>query len=126
MAEPLPASAKLTLYRGDTRIWTDVIEENTGTRAVPVWTPKDLTGYTFVAEIRTDRNRTDPVVATIAVDVVDAVNGVIKRTLTAAEADKLGDDGSKLFWDLQVTRTSDSFRRTYMAGVVVVKGDASE
>lgn len=125
-SEPLPATVKLTLYRGDTRVWTDVIEENTGTETAPVWTPKDLTGHTFLAQIRSDRNRTDPVVATIAVEAVDAPNGVITRTLTATEADKLGSDGSRLFWDLQITRTSDGFRRTYMAGPVTVKGDASD
>lgn len=123
--QPLPAKVDLTLYRGDTRVWTDVIEENVGTDDAPEWAPKDLTGHTFLAQIRPDRDRSD-VIATIDVEATDAVNGEIVRTLTAAQADLLGDHNARLFWDLQVTRTSDGFVRTYMAGSVKVMGDASD
>lgn len=115
-SEPLPAPVKLTLYRGDTRIWTDVFTEGT--------TPVDLTGHAFLAQIRADRNRGE-VVASIDVQVTDAAAGTIRRTLTATEADKLGDDGARLFWDMQST-DADGNVRTWMAGAVVVKGDATD
>lgn len=115
MAEPLPATSKLTLYRGDTRIWTDVFSDGTN--------PVDLTGHTFLAEIRADRNRGE-VVATIAVEVTDPTGGVVRRTLTATEADKLGNDGERLYWDMQST-DADGVVRTWLAGPVVVKGDAA-
>lgn len=115
MAEPLPATSKLTLYRGDTRVWTDVFTDGTE--------PYDLTGHTFVAEIRADRNR-GSVVATIDCVVTDAAGGVVQRTLTSTEADKLGDDGTRLYWDLQST-DADGVVRTWLAGPVIVKGDAT-
>jgi hypothetical protein len=125
MPEPLPANAPLTLYRGDTRIWTVTVESNTGTDAAPVWAATDLTGYTFLSQIRVDRNRAGPVVATIAVTATDAPNGVLRLELTSTEADKFPSDGARFYWDLELTRTSDGFRRTYLAGAVRVMGDVS-
>lgn len=126
MTDPLPASAPLKLYRGDTRIWTVLIETNTGTDSAPVWVPYDLTNHTVLAQIRSDKNRTAPVVAAVATAVDgDPTTGLVTLTLTSVEADKLGSDSTTLWWDLQTTRTSDSFRRTWLAGKVVVKGDVS-
>lgn len=126
MNDPLPASVALALYRGDTRVWTALIEDNTGTDAAPVWVPHDLTGHTVLSEIRSDKNRTAPVVATIATVVAaDPTTGVVTLTLTSTEADKLGNDKTTLWWDLQTTRTSDGFRRTWLAGRVTVLGDVS-
>lgn len=123
MAEPLPAKVNLTLYRGDTRIWTDDFTE--GDPA----TPKDLTGYTWLCQIRDDKNRGD-IVAVIDVDATDAATGRIVRTLTALEADKLpgepdGETAPVLYWDLQSTSPAGMVR-TWMAGAVKVKGDASD
>lgn len=126
MSEPLPAAAPLKLYRGDTRIWTALIETNTGTDVAPVWAPYDLTGHTVLAQIRSDKNRTAPVVSAVATVVDnDPTTGLVTLTLTSTEADKLGSDGTVLWWDLQTTRTADSFRRTWLAGKVTVKGDVS-
>jgi hypothetical protein len=126
MSEPLPAKANLELYRGDTRVWTVVIETNTGTALAPVWQPYDLTDHTLLSQIRTDRNRTEPVVATFTTLATDAPNGVVTLTLPSDQADLLGADGTKLWWDFQTTRTSDAFRRTWLAGVVKVDGDGSD
>jgi hypothetical protein len=126
VSDPLPAAAPLKLYRGDTRIWTALIETNTGTDVAPVWVPYDLTNHTVLAQIRSDKNRTAPVVAAVATVVdADPTTGLVTLTLTSAEADKLGDDGALLWWDVQTTRTADSFRRTWLAGKVTVKGDVS-
>jgi hypothetical protein len=121
--EPLPANVPLTLYRGDTRVWTDTIERNTGTDEAPMWVPYDLTGHTFLAQVRATKDRTSALKATIAVVATDAVNGVVGFTLTSAEADGL--DVNPCYWDFQITRTSDSFRRTHLAGKVKVLGDVS-
>lgn len=125
MSDPLPAAAPLKLYRGDTRIWTALIEVNTGTDDAPVYVPYNLTGNDLLAQIRTDKNRTDPVVATLTTTAADPTSGVVTITLTSADADLLGADGTVLWWDLQTTRTSDGFRRTWLAGKVTVKGDTS-
>jgi hypothetical protein len=130
--EPLPANVPLNLVRGDTRVWTDTIEKNTGTDAVPVWVPYDLTGCTFLSEIREgvvnaagqlQPDRSGALKATLAVTSADLTTGVVTFTLTSTEADGL--DVSPCFWDFQITRTSDSFRRTHLAGKVKVLGDVS-
>ena len=108
---------ELTLYRPDTRVWTGHVAD---ADAAPI----DLTGHTFLAEIRADRNRGE-VVATLAVEVINGPGGVIRRVLTAKkEANKLGNDGARLYWDMQST-DADGFVRTWLAGPVVVKGDAA-
>lgn len=124
--QPLPGKVDLVLYRGDTRVWTALIETNTGTVLAPVWTPYDLTNHTVLAQIRSDKNRAAPVVAAITTTVDnDPTTGLITLTLTSTEADKLGADATTLWWDLQTTRTSDSFRRTWLAGKAKVEGDVS-
>lgn len=125
MAEPLPARVPLTLYRGDTRVWTITVEANTGTDTAPAWEPYDLTGHVLLAQVRAGRDRTDPVTATITAEPLEDT-GQVRLTLTAEEADELGDDGTKLWWDFQTTRTDDGFRRTWLAGPVTVRGDASD
>lgn len=130
--EPLPADVPLTLKRGDTRIWADTIERNTGTAAAPVWVPYDLTGHTFLCQIREGvpdengalkPNRAGALKATIAVTMDDPTTGVCTFTLTSTEADGL--DVNPCFWDFQITRTSDGFRRTHLSGKVKVLGDVS-
>lgn len=132
MSEPLPADVPLKLKRGDTRVWTDTIEKNTGTDDVPVWVPYDLTGHTFLAQIRAGvadatgkvgPDRSGALKATLAVTSADPTTGVVTFTLTATEADGL--DVNPCFWDFQITRTSDSFRRTHLSGKVTVLGDVS-
>ena len=122
-SEPIPAEVKLTLVQGDSRTWTDVIERNTGTDAAPVWAPYDLTGHTFLAQIRSERLRSSTLYATMTVTATDAVNGEIQISLPASEADNLVPGAA--WWDLQITRTSDGFVRTHLAGKVKVLGDVS-
>jgi hypothetical protein len=124
-SELLPAKVPLTLYRGDTRIWEDTF------RTAPVapateGDPIDLTGYSFLCQIRATSESTK-VMATIAVTILEAAAGRIRRTLTAAESKKLvvGTDGVGTgVWDLQAT-DPDGFVRTYMVGKVKILGDTS-
>lgn len=114
--EPLPANAPMTIYRGDTRIWQDVFTDTiTGD-------PIDMSGYTFRAQIRVSRDDPD-VLAVIAVDDTEADVGILVRTLTATEAEKV--TGTSAFWDYEFTRTADGFVRTYMSGRVKIRGDVS-
>jgi hypothetical protein len=118
--EPLPVKVRLTLYRGDTRVWQDTF------RFAPespdeVGEPVNLTGYEFIAQIRATPDTTE-VMATIDVVVTDPAAGLIKRTLTAEESAKLA--VGTAYWDLQAT-TSSGEVRTFMAGAVKVLGDVS-
>lgn len=125
MTTPSPLSGTITreLYRGDTRIWVDLIEENTGTDIAPVWTPKNLTGYTFRSQLRSDPDAAT-VLATITVEfVTDGTDGLLRSTLTAAEAAKL--TPGRVAYDLEATRTSDGYVHTYLAGRWKVLADVS-
>lgn len=123
--QPLPIDGgTLTLYRGDSRVWSDVIEENTGTDDAPVWTPFDLTGWTVVSQIRSDLNREGTPID-VTVDVSDAANGVVQRLLEATASADLGPDKSTAYMDVQMTRTSDGFVRTYKKWKIKVGGDVS-
>lgn len=118
----LPAPLKLKLYRGDTRVWTSTFTDDaTGD-------PLDLTGHVWLCEVRADRSRGE-VLATLEVDTTEAVTGVIRRTLTAEQADLLPptdptDPESFYWWDLQSTK--DGHVQTWLAGKVTVEGDASD
>lgn len=118
--EPLPAKSPLKLYRGDTRVWEDVFRRAPVPPAT-VGDPVDLTGWVWLAQIRATEDAAE-VMATIDVEVVDAAAGTIRRTLTAAEADKLV--AGTAHWDLQAT-DPDGVVRTYLAGQVRVIGDVS-
>ncbi len=121
--QPLPAVSTETLYRGDTRVWLDVLEENTGTDEAPVWTPKDLTGYTFRSQLRADPDTPD-VMATLAIALVgDPIEGTITRTLSAEQA--AGLVPGTAWFDLELTRTVDGWVHTYLAGKWKIKGDVS-
>ena len=115
----LPGKADLTLYRGDTRVWTVAFTDDDGVAL-------DLSGRTWVAQIRSDLNRTDPAVATITVGDDDADTGSLTLTLPADEAAALGpltDGKATLYWDLQ---SDDSgVVQTWLAGKVKVTGDVS-
>lgn len=115
----LPGKADLALYRGDTRVWVVDFTADDGTDL-------DLSGRTWVAEIRSDLNRTDPAVATITVDDTDAATGSLTLTLSAGEAAALGplvDGKATLYWDLQ--SDDDGVVQTWLAGKVKVTGDVS-
>ena len=115
----MPGDYPLTLYRGDTRIWSVLVED---VDAEGVATARDLTGHSFDCEIRLTAD--DPsVMAEVAADSADPTTGVIALELTAVESQRLV--AGTAFWDLEVTRTSDGFVRTYLAGRVKVKGDVS-
>lgn len=118
--QPLPAKVPLTLYRGDTRIWEDTFR-SVAVAPATVGDPVDLTGFTFLAQIRAVVDDGE-VMAVIDVEILDAPAGVIRRTLTAEQARNL--TGESAYWDLQVTDDT-GFVRTYMAGKVKILGDVS-
>lgn len=124
--QPYPASYDLVLYRGDSRRWQDTIEKNTGTDTAPVWVPVDLTGYTFLSQIRDSRETTATLLAPITVTVLDAVHGLIQMDLahSDAKAMPLLTRDEPGWWDLQLT-APDGFVRTHVAGKVRNDGDAS-
>lgn len=116
----LPGNADLKLYRGDTRVWLVTFTADDGSDL-------DLSGRTWVAQIRSDLARTDPVVATVTVDDTDAATGTLTLTLPADEAANLGPLNDKgqavLYWDLQ--SDDAGVVQTWLAGKVKVTGDVS-
>lgn len=128
-AVPKPIKDKV-LKRGDSRAWVEQFRENTGTASAPVAGPAiDMSGWTWLMEVRSDLNR-GTLLATWDVDSSDAANGNIAVSLPSTEADGLpGEDppGTQqtVYCDLQGTRTSDSFRKTWKSWWFKVSGDSS-
>ena len=86
--------------------------------------PVDLTGHTFTAQFRVDKNRGE-----VVCESVCAVTepGVVVETLTSVEADKLpgeveGEDAPRVYWDLQSV-DGDGERHTWLYADCQVKGD---
>lgn len=124
MADTLPAlwAAKL-LERGDDRQWLELFEENTGTDSAPVWEPIDLSGHTFLCQIKASTEDAQPM-ATVDVDfTTDGTDGSLTLTISHDEADNLVP--GVVYIDLQITRTSDGWRQTYLQGKWKVKADVS-
>lgn len=113
--QPQPGDYPITLYRGDTRIWRDEFADAATGR------PLDLSGYTFRAQVRSGVD--GAVIATMGIDDSQASNGVITRTLTAAQTGAL--TAARGAWDLELT-SPDGFVRTYLAGAVRIRGDVSK
>ena len=118
MADPgLPGSAPLTLYRGDTRVWTVAFTTDDGDNL-------DLSGRTWVAQVRGDQDR-GTLLATITVDTTDAATGGLTLTLPSSESLGLTttDGRAVAYWDLQ---SDDSgVVTTWLAGKVKILGDVS-
>lgn len=128
-AIPVPIKTK-TLKRGDSRAWVEEFRENTGTASAPVaGDPINMSGWEWLMEVRSDLNRGD-LLATFTVDDSDAANGNLAVLLPSDEADGLPgqDDPGTLpvvYCDLQGTRTSDGFRKTWKTWWFKVSGDSS-
>jgi hypothetical protein len=118
--EPLPGDYPITLYRGDTRVWTFAFLEDDQETTI------DLTGKTWESEVRSATDAS-PVLLTFTIDDTDAADGVIVVTLPATAWDDV-DIGStaptsKWFWDLQSTEAG--VVRTWVKGKVKVLWDVT-
>ncbi len=128
---PLPKWEKESVIRGDTRVWNEQINENTAAEGeTPVYEPMNLTGWTWLCQIRADLNR-GTVIANLDIDDTDAADGKLIRTLPSDQADLLPgqtepDQKPLVYMDLQGTRTSDGFRQTFKRWKVTVEGDSSD
>lgn len=101
----------------------------------------DLSGRTWLAQIRTSQDRPESVIATIEVDDSETADGVLVLTVLPAETSKLatGPDAGSLpdgtpfepgratyFWDVQGVNDEDPEDvKTYFGGKVLVHGDVS-
>lgn len=122
MTSPLPGTSTEVVYRGDTRVWEDLFEENTGTEDSPVWEPLDLSDYTFRCQLRATTESTG-VMATIDVELVtDGTDGMVRRTLSHEQAVNLVP--GVVYFDFELT-DGDGNVHTYLAGKWKVKADVS-
>ena len=107
----LPASHNLKFMRGDTQDFTITLTED-GT------TPRNLTGCTFRAQIRTDKDATS-VAGEFTCTVPTPSNGVVRLVLSASVSASLPDE--TLYWDFE--QTLGGVVTTLVAGKCVVVGD---
>lgn len=89
------------------------------------FTPVDLTGCTILSQIRKTPAYAASLLATFAVTINDAQNGIFTITLTNTQTLQLGQDDNTINrYDVQVTDVGGKIK-TYVAGVVNVPMDIS-
>ena len=122
-ADGLPAKLEPArkLYRGAHRTWTHVFHTDAAKTEL-----RDLTGHTFRAQFREDKNRGAVVCESVCTVIGD---GTVLEVLMSDEADKLpgeveGAGVPKVFWDLE-SIDADGERHTWLYSDCTVKGDRS-
>lgn len=108
----IPGQYAIQVYQGDSYYGPLV----TLPSLVPFGGPADLTGSTLAAQIRESKEEDAVVLATFAVNVVDASARQIRLTLTPLQTSTLASGD----WDLEVTHTSSGWKGTPLAGKVTV------
>lgn len=110
------------LRRGDDYVWAAVLSTNTGTETAPVLEPRDLTGHTFLSQIRATTEDTT-VMATLTVEPqTDWTDGAFWVKLPHTQSVNL--KPGRVAWDLQMT-TPEGFVQTIATGRWKVEGDTS-
>jgi hypothetical protein len=109
----LPATQNLKFMRGDTQDFTITLTENGST-------PRNLTGHTFRAQIRTSKDATS-IAASFDCTVAAPLTGVVRLLLSAASSASLPE--AVLFWDFE--QTVDGVVTTLLAGKCTVIGDVT-
>lgn len=109
----LPATQNLKFMRGDTQDFTITLTENGST-------PRDLTGHTFRAQIRTSKDAS-AIAASFVCTVTTPASGVVRLVLPASSSASLPE--AVLFWDFE--QTVDGVVTTLLAGKCTVVGDVT-
>lgn len=122
--DALPATLTKTLRRGDTRRWQELFRTKITDPATGVVTyePRDISGLTFLSQIRATTDSADVMAVVACSFVTDGTDGLLQLNLTAAESAKLVP--GKVAWDLQST-DADGDVRTWLAGTWKIQGDVS-
>ena len=96
----------------------------------------DLSGRTWLAQVRVSRDRPSEVVCEMVVDASDAATGVLRVSILPSESSKLAtgpdvnpewqEGKATYYWDVEGTPTDDpEGTKTWFAGKVKVDGDVS-
>lgn len=87
---------------------------------------KNITGLTYSAQIREDRQSTDPIASMDMVSVVNATNGLIQFGMTSTVTDILPGPTQSAVWDLQSSDGgSPADIRTLFTGIVEIDWDVT-
>jgi len=114
----MPATIDLVVYAGDTFRETFVVTSE--------GSPVDLSDYTFLAQVKADRNDANPL-KTFSVDDGDAETGQIVLTMSGTDTAALVVGDIESFtgvWDFQTT-DGDGIVRTWFGGAITVSLDVS-
>lgn len=109
----VPGKKDLKFVRGDTQDFTIQIMDD-------ATTPRNLTGYTFAAQIRTEPNAA-AVAAAFTCTVPNPANGTVRLVLPHAISATLPDD--VLYWDFE--QTIAGAVTTLLAGKCTVLADVT-
>jgi hypothetical protein len=108
-----PASHNLKFVRGDTQDFTITLTED-GT------TPRNITGCTYRAQIRTDADASS-VSGEFSCTVTDPTTGVVRLVLSASTSASLPD--TVLYWDFE--QNNGGVVTTLIHGKCTVLGDVT-
>jgi hypothetical protein len=134
-----PAKQDLKFVRGDTLHFAFRLWDSTYDSATDSWVksnPLDLTGYTFLAQIRADENKTSALItaltATVPNQTVTANKGFVflsvapSVTATMGPAALVGAAFTKIaVWDCEVTEPASGPTTTIWYGDVLMKPDVA-
>ncbi len=109
----VPAKQNITIMRGDTEVFNITLTNSASS-------PIDLTGSTFLSQIRYERD-SSTVAASFSCSITDAVAG--KVTLTLSSASSAGLTAGTAFWDLQ--QTVSGVVTTLIAGKCTILADVT-
>lgn len=120
----MAAKWDLTVYQGDDHTWpirlrhVDLTDPQN-----PVYTPFDLTGYSFASHIRQDYADVDDTVdASFSFQVVDAANGEILMILPSEQTAPMA---GRYRWDFQIVRDVDDYITTLLYGAIKVQSEVT-
>ncbi len=109
----VPAKQNITIMRGDTEVFNITLTDSAGAAI-------DLTGSTFLSQIRYERD-SSTVAASFTCSITNAAAGQVALTLSSASS--AGLTAGTAFWDLQ--RTLAGVVTTLVAGKCTILADVT-
>ena len=109
----VPAKQNITIMRGDTEVFNITLTDSASAAI-------DLTGSTFLSQIRYERDSTT-IAASFTCSITNAAAGQVSLTLTSAAS--AGLTVGTAYWDLQ--RTLSGVVTTLVAGKCTILADVT-
>ena len=120
MATSIVGRKNLIVRQGNDKRWPIVLRHKDVTDPEnPIYTPFDLSLYSFVSQVRTNiANNATEVVTNLTFSVTDAANGSGELSIASEDS---GEMTGVYLYDLTLVRTADDFIQTVIDGELEVE-----